>query len=404
MRTIQTLLCLLFLTVAASAQFNFTEHVNCSRGESLQSAIAFSLPGTTLVLNGACAGPVSIITNGLQLNGGGTASITGAGRDAVTINGAQRVLLTGLTISGGNNGVVVENNAQAALQNVFVSNNALTGLLVQANSAVAVNNGGSFANGLNGVDIESSSSLTVSSGFLISGNTVFGVDVNNGSSLTLTAGDLNVTGNAVGVQLGTNASGFLDGASTLNASSNATIGLTMVSGAHMVDFGGSIGANSNGLQGIALDSRAALDLDAGAQVQAENNAGDGVHLEEQSVMSIFNTPQFSGSSGTTTLSAQGNQGNGINLLTNSSILVDNYAALQVIGNTQAGVALDDGSSLSFGQTVPVSGVQSNLVGNHPDAALTFASRITTFSNNTIGTLTCDADSLVRGPLAVTCPH
>jgi hypothetical protein len=80
--------------------------------------------------------------------------------------------------------------------------------------------------------------------------------------------------------------------------------------------------------------------------------------------------------------------------------VDNFAALEVKGNTSAGLSLDDGSSLSFGQTIPVSGVQSTVTGNHPDLSLSFASRITTIANDTISRVTCDRTALARGP--VTC--
>jgi hypothetical protein len=255
------------------------------------------------------------------------------------------------------------------------------------------------------VDIESTSSLNITGIYASTNNAVFGVDVNNGSSINLAAGNLTATGSPVGVQLGTNASGFLDGQSSINASNNFALGLTMVSGAHMVDFGGTITANGNGLQGIALDSKAGLDIDAGGQVQANNNFGDGVHLEELSVMTVFNTPQFSGNPNTTTLVAQGNAANGINMLTNSAIFDVNFAALQISGNAAAGIALDDGSSINFAQNVPVSGsVHSNITGNHPDLALSFASRVTTILNDTVGTVSCDATSLVRGPLAITCPH
>ncbi|HKF48030.1 MAG TPA: hypothetical protein VKB38_11785 [Terracidiphilus sp.] len=402
MRAIQTLLCLLVFTGAASAEFAFP--VNCAH-QSLQSAINFAFPGTTLALKGSCAGPISIKTDGLTLNGAGTASITGGGKDAVTINGAQRVTLTGLTVTGGNNGVVAENNASVTLTNVTITANALTGLLVEANSSAAVNGGGSSGNGLDGVDLETLSSLTVSGAYSTSSNGVFGLFINNGSSLSLTAATLTAGNNVVGAQVGTNAAAFEDGASTFNASNNFAIGLTMVSGAHMADFGGVLNVNSNGLQGIAIDARAGLDLDAGALVQANGNAGDGVHLEQFSQMTIFNTPAFSGVSATTTLTVNGNSAYGIDLLTNSAILVDNVAEILVSANAAGGVALDDGSSLSFGQNMPVPGtVHSTVVGNHPDIALTFASRLTTLGSNILGTITCDATSLTRGPLAVACPH
>jgi hypothetical protein len=404
MRTSKVVLCIAMSSATAFAQFNGTIHVDCSHGDSLQQAITFALPGTTIVIKGNCMGPVSIITPGLTIDGRGTATILGGGRDAVTVNGATRITLTGLIVSSGNNGVVAENGASFSLQNVTVKNNALSGVVAQANSAAALSGGGSSGNGLYGVDIESTSSLNISGSYSSTNNGVFGVQVNNGSSINLAAGSLTATGNVVGVQLGNNAAGFLDGQSNINASNNFALGLTMVSGAHMADFGGIITANGNGLQGIALDSKAGLDLDAGAQVQASNNAGDGVHLEELSVMTIFNTPQFSGNPNTTTLVAQGNAANGINMLTNSAIFDVNYAALQIYGNAAAGIALDDGSSINFAQNVPVSGVQTSIAGNHPDVALRFASRLTTIANDTVGTVSCDATSLVRGPLAITCPH
>ena len=397
------MVCMLLVSSAtAFAQFTPTLTVDCSRGQSLQSVLRFAFPGSTIVVKGTCVGPFTITTDGLQLDGRGTGTLNGGGKDVITINGAQRVVLTGLTVTGGANGVVAENAAQVSLLNDLVKQNAATGIAAQSNSAVTVSGGSTSQNGLHGIDIEATSSLVVTGTYASTGNGVFGINVNNGSSITLTAATLSVSTNTLGVQLGTNASGFLDGLSTLNSSNNFTVGLTMVSGAHMVDFGGSIVSSGNGINGISLNSKAGLDLDAGSQVQTNNNGTDGVHLEQLSVMTVFNNPQFSGNPGTTTLTAQGNQGDGINELTNSEILVDNFAALQLSGNALAGVSLDDGSSLAFGQTVTVSGVQSTITGNHPDLSLSFASRITTIANDTIGTVACDGTALARGP--VTCPH
>jgi hypothetical protein len=401
MRLIRTIPMLLLFSTPAFAQSTPAITVDCSRGQSLQSALKLALPGSTIAVKGTCVGAFTITTDGLQLDGGTTATLNGGGQDAVTINGAHGVVLTGLTITGGGNGVV-ENGAQATLLNDVVEQNAVTGIVSQSNSAVTVSGGSTSKNGLYGIDVEASSSLTVTGTYASAGNGVLGIFVNNGSSITLTAATLSVNSNLLGVQVGTNASCFMDGLSTLNASNNATIGLTMVSGAHMADFGGTIVANGNGINGITLDGKAGLDLDAGSQVQASNNASDGVHLEQLSQMTIFNNPQFSGNPGATTLTAQGNQGDGINELTNSEILVDNFAALQVSGNASAGLSLDDGSSLSFGQTIPVSGVQSTVTGNHPDLSLSFASRITTIVNDTIGKVICDRTALARGP--ITCPH
>ena len=402
MRLTLTIPTLLLFTTTVFAQSTPALTVDCSRGQSLQSALERASPGATIVVEGTCVGAFTVTTAGLQIEGREAATLNGGSKDAITINGAQGIVLTGLTITGGGNGVTAQNAAQATLLRDVVTQNAGSGIVSQSNSSVTVSLGSTSQNGLHGIDVEASSSLVVNGTYTSTGNGVFGIQVNNGSSITLTAATLSVNGNTLGVQLGTNASGFLDGVSTLNASNNLTVGLTMVSGAHMADFGGSIFANGNGINGISLNSKAGLDLDAGSQVEASNNTVDGVHLEQLSVMTIFNNPQFSGNPGTTTLTAQGNQGDGINELTNSEILVDNVAAVQVTGNASAGLSLDDGSSLAFGQTIPVSGVQSTVTGNHPDLSLSFASRITTIANDTITKVICDQTSLARGPVA--CPR
>jgi hypothetical protein len=146
-----------------------------------------------------------------------------------------------------------------------------------------------------------------------------------------------------------------------------------------------------------------LDLDAGSQVTVSSNAGDGIHMENTSVMTIFNNPNFSGQPAPTNVIAQNNQGNGMNLETGSDVLVSNFAELTIHGNKLAGIALDDGSHIAFTQTIPVTGVTTTITGNTPDATLTFAARATTLANDTIGTAACDATVLVRGPFPVTCP-
>jgi hypothetical protein len=283
----------LSLSAPAFGQFRPTINLNCSRGDSLANAVANAFPNTLINIKGACTGPVSITTSGLQLNAVGAASIGGAGKNAVTITGAQRVTLTGLSITGGANGIVAQNGAQVLLQNDTVSGNAQTGISTLVSSSVTVTGGSSQNNGLFGIDVEATSALVVTGSYSVTGNAVFGIDVNNGSSLTLTAANLTVSQNTLGIQLGTNASGFLDGQSTLIANQNFSDGITIVSGSHVVDFGGTIETVSNAIHGISLNSKAGLDLDAGSQVTSDLNLGDGVHMEQNSELTIFNNPTFS---------------------------------------------------------------------------------------------------------------
>jgi len=378
--------------------------VNCSKGASLQMALKHAEPGTTIKVTGPCKGPITIATDGLTLQALNSASISAANATVVTINGATGVQLNGFTVSGGNNGVVVQNNSSLSLQATTVSGNTFIGLQLLGDSSASINHFSSTNNGLFGIDVEASSSLIVAGSNTVQGSGVFGIQVNNGSSLSLTGANLQVTGNTLGIQMGTNAAGFLDGTSVLNTSNNFADGMTIVSGSQVVDFGGTITSTGNGIHGISLNSKAGLDMDAGSQVNVSGNGQDGMHLERESSMTIFNNPNFSGNPATSTLTSQNNHGDGINVQTNSGILVSNYAALQVTGNTAVGVGLDDGSSLSFTQTIPVSGVQTTITGNGTDLLLTFGSRLSLLGNDAYGTVHCDATVLTRGPNAPTCPQ
>lgn len=398
-------ICLLTFSAPARAgePHELAAMIDCTRGESLAGSPLLGLPRAVVYVRGTCTGPVRITADGLQLVGRGGAAIAGGGKDAVTITGAQRVTLSGLAVTGGANGVVAQRGAQVTLRDVTATGNAQNGVLVQAGSTVALEGGASSANGLAGLSADGTSALTLGGAYTASGNGVFGLLLNNGASLTLSAATVTAARNAVGVQLGTNSAGFMDARSRLDTSGNFAVGLTLVSGAHMVDFGGVITSGSNGLHGISLNSRAGLDLDAASQVQANGNGADGVHLEQLSAMTIFNNPQFSQAPGTTLLTADGNGRVGIDLLTGSRILVDDFAALHASSNGQAGVSLDDGSALSFGQTVPVSGVTTTVTGNPVDLQLTFGAHLTVLPNDTFGVVRCDASVLVRGPGGPRCP-
>jgi len=373
--------------------------VNCSAGQSLQAAVSAAEPGDVLRIRGTCSGPVTINTSQLTLLGQSGAGVKGSPGNVVTVNGARQIVLSGLAISGGSAmGLVAQGGAQVTLLNVAVTGNTVSGIQLLANSGATVSGGGVSGNGVHGVDAESGSSFTVTGSYSVTGNGVFGLNINGGSSLSLVQGRLSVTQNTLGIQLGTSAAGFIgDNASRLTVSNNFTDGLTIVSGSHMVDFGGAITCNGNGIHGISLNSKSGLDLDAGSQVTVSNNAGDGLHMEQTAVSTIFNNPAFSGNPVATTLIAQNNTGNGIQLATGSDLAVSNYAQLQVSGNQLAGLALDDGSHVAFTQTIPVSGVQTTITGNKPDATVTFASRATTLPNVSIGTAACDTTALIRGP-------
>lgn len=364
---------------------------HCGGVIPLQAAIDLALPNDTLLLTGTCSGPIAISRKNITLesNAGPGAVIDGTGKDAITVTGPVRVALSGITVQHGNNGINATAGAQLILSNTQVLGNAAMGILLEGASsatlsAVATNN-----NGVNGLDAEGSSSVTVNGAYQSNNNGVFGVNINGSSSFTLAQAQVSVSGNTLGIQIGTSASAFIsDAASSITASSNASTGLTIVSGAHMVDFGGRITATGNGVHGVSVDSKAGLDLDAAATLNSSGNTQDGVHLEETSVLTMFNTPAFSGAPGTTTINTHGNGGNGLSVLTGSNFTVIHQAELNSTNNTMNGVQADNGSSITL--------IQSTVTGNTaPDVALTFGSR-GDITASTVGKLTCDATVIVRG--------
>lgn len=394
---------LIVLLAVSLPVYAWTERVDCNRGASLAHAIQRAIPGTTLTITGTCRGPIVINKAGLTIRGSNSATIDGQEKDAVTVSSVTGVTLANLEVLNGINGVVAKNGANVDLMNVAVQDNASIGVLLEGSSSATFSSSDNKSsstsnNGLNGIDAEDSSAVILTGDFTSEGNAVFGINVNNASSLTFTQANVTVTSNILGIQIGTGAGAFIsDSSTTITASNNLTTGLTIVSGGQMVAFGGRIVTKNNGIHGVSVDSKAGLDLDAAAVLTTSENAQDGVHLEETSVLTIFNTTAFSGAPGNTEVIAKDNGANGISLQTGSSVTVLHQAVITSTGNVGAGIFADNGSSVTL--------VKSSISGNSKNVDLTFGSRadITTSTIGNAGAIHCDATSLIRGDTATTCP-
>ncbi len=364
---------------------------HCGGVIPLQAVIDLALPNEALLLSGTCSGPVVINRKNitLQSNTGAVIDGAGAGKDAIAVTGPVRVSLNGIVVQHGNNGINAAAGAQLVLTNTQVLANKANGILLTGASSATLSGVATNNNGENGLDAEGSSSVIVNGAYQSDSNGVFGVNINGSSSFTLSHAQVLVSGNTLGIQIGTSASAFIaDPATSITVSNNITTGLTIVSGAHMVDFGGTITATGNGVHGVSIDSKAGLDLDAAGTLNANGNTQDGVHLEETSVLTMFNTTAFSGAPGTTTINTHNNGGNGLSVLTGSNFTVIHQAALDSTDNTMRGILVDNGSSITL--------IQSIVTGNSaPDIALTFGSR-GDITGSKIGKLTCDGTVILRG--------
>lgn len=209
-------------------------------------------------------------------------------------------------------------------------------------SSASISNSSALNNGVDDVDAEDSSSLIFTGLFTAQGNMVFGINLGAASSAALNAATITASQNVLGIQISLSSGMFLaDPGCTINAVNNFTTGLTVVSGAHLFNFGGKIVASGNGINGVSLFSRSGFDMDAASLVSSFNNQGDGLHLEDLSTLNLFNTPAFSGVPGTTTLQVYSNAMNGISTLLNSQVPMFNQTAIQSHDNTGIGLQVDN---------------------------------------------------------------
>jgi hypothetical protein len=392
MRFLRTFGLSVLMVAGATTIFADQPPLDCSK-KSLANAVASAASGEAINFTGICKGPVVVATDGISLTGVGNAVIDGGGQDALKVAGADRVSLTGVEVRNGANGIVGVNGAHIALKSVSVHDNLESGISLQTSSSAILSAVTITHNGVHGLDLETGSAATISGTFTSSQNRVFGINV-NGSSLTFSRATATVSGNALGIQVATGANAFINDSQTvLNVTNNLAVGLTVVSGAHMVSFGGTINASGNPVAGVSVNSKGGLDLDAGSQLNTFNN-GDGVLMQESSVMTVFNNPQFSGVSGFSTVNSHNNLQSGLRVQTGSVLTLSNQA--KVTGTQNAtGLIADNGVGITL--------VNSTLTGNNvKDLQLTFGTRAD-LQTLTLGTYTCDATVLVRG-MSLNCPH
>ena len=257
---------------AANVGYADNDTIDCSR-RSLGDAIKdLRDRDQTIRFTGICAGPIVIRTDGLTLRGVGAAIIDGRGGDAVTVSAASGVALTNVEVRNGATGIVAVNGAHVMLTRVDVHDNLVFGISLQTASSAILSRVSTNDNGLHGLDLETGSAATATDTLTASANTVFGINV-NASSITFSQATVLVTGNALGIQVATNGNAFInDKATVVNVTDNLSTGLTVVSGAHLFSFGGTINASGNPVNGVSVNSRGGLDMDAGSTLTASTTA------------------------------------------------------------------------------------------------------------------------------------
>ena len=385
-----------FLSGAATVSADDVVVLDCGQ-KSLADAVTNARDDrrTVILFTGTCAGPIAIRTDGLTIIGVSPAIIDGGGGgDAVTVNGAGRVALAYLEVRNGVNGIRAANGAHLTLAGVTAHDNLASGISLQAASSAALYNVAASDNGAHGLEVGNGAAATVGGSLTATGNHAVGLNV-YGSTITFSQATVMANGNLLGMQIAAGANAVIsDPATVVNADQNVVTGL-IVAGARMLIVGGAFNASGNPVSGVTVKSNGGLDLDATATLNSAGN-GDGVVLQEGSVMSVFNTPQLSGITGFSTLNVHNNTGNGVRVLTGSTLALTNQGRVLSTQNTRTGLIADNGGGLTL--------VNSTITGNTTrDLQLTFGARAD-LQTLVFGTYTCDATVLVRGTSGIICPH
>ena len=380
------------LLLASTLVLAENRQVNCDHGQSLAKVLEEAKPGETVQVRGTCQEAVTIITDRITIDGGGSAIIDGGGAEAVTADGVRGVTLTGLTVRQGLNGVVAKGGANLQLTRVTTQNNLVSGIRVDGHSSVELRDCIAQNNGVNGLEVDRASEVKITGTFLSQGNVVFGISLLNTSSIVFANATVTITNNTLGLAIGLNSGGTIaDAATTVTTSYNLTTGFTVVSGSSLLVFEGAIVAQNNRANhGVSANSKSSIDLDRGGSITATNNGLDGVQLED-SLLNMFNMPGLRGS----TVVATNNQRHGLSTFVGGKIDLSGDSQITSQSNGQAGLFADNGGSVRVSK--------STLTNNGTtDVALSFGTRAE-FTQNTIEMIICDATVLLRGDTGTVCP-
>ena len=168
--------------------------VRCPQ-QRLATVLSNANPGDRIRIVGTCAERVTIAIDDLLLTGGPQGALDGGGGGpaefaaVITVDGARRVTLEGLTVRNGpGEGILVRGGGAVTLQNVIAENNGFTGVAVGDNSVVTLRDVVLRGNAV-GLDVITGSAAVVQGLVSASGNGS-GVDVNGQSIVEIRGGEL----------------------------------------------------------------------------------------------------------------------------------------------------------------------------------------------------------------------
>lgn len=346
--------------------------VKCDKGQTLTDALKKAKPGDTLQVTGTCQERVTITTDRLTLDGGGSAVLDGGGggptefEGVVTIDGAHGVTLMGLIVQNGpGEGILGQRGAALAVQQTTVQQNATTGIAVADGSTADLTDCTIHGNGF-GIDVFTSSSAILRGTININQNKGNGAEVNGQSILEIRGAQVQMNDNG---------------------------GIGLVAGSGQVAIfgfsasqGSTLTANGNGDSGIIIGGSQLIIFGSGANIiTASNNGVAGILVGAGFITSPFGAGKFVIENNTT----------GLNFINGAGAVIVGGLNVQ---NNGTGVLADGAGTLTL---VSIPPNPSAIENNGTDVDLAFGTRATFLDGVTIGTIACDATVLSRG--TTVCP-
>ncbi|MGZ8779690.1 MAG: right-handed parallel beta-helix repeat-containing protein [Thermoanaerobaculia bacterium] len=326
--------------------------VDCTKGQSVNEALADRTPSLTITLSGVCTEDVLITRDDVTIEGtGAIVGAAGGAPDAVTIRGASRVTLRGLTIQSNEGRGVRSEGSQVTLESMHLDGSFRDGLLAVSGSEILFSSGTADDNGGEGIGVWETSTIRLAGTTSTSRNGRVGILISEGSSLTASgsiAGSLTADDNLYGILL--------------------QVGGAALTAVGMQNGGFPISASGNTEVGVSLEVGGVW---AGANSLMVANSPYGVYIYG----SVFTQASFLPASAFTVTGCE----YGLVAEQNSTLLIKGT----ITGNTSQGVALDTSTAV----------IRQSVI---QDVGVSFGSRLRFGSGNTIGPVSCESTVIVRG--------
>jgi hypothetical protein len=412
--------------------------VNCDRGKTIGQSLQRANPGDTIQITGTCQESLVITTDDLTLDGQGTTTIDGGGTTVMTIDGARRVVIQGLTVRHGVEGILAQAVATITVQSVTAEDNTLNGLSVSDKAVAQVTDCTAQRNGADGIATFRSGLVRLGGTIVSHANKRAGLSARTDGFIDIVTGaTVMVDGNTGwGILVNTSATLDMVGGGAITVQNNGDVGISVADHSMLRVLAGTVtsmgnnaaGGNTAGNGGIEAFRSSAVRFAAEIgplTVQISDNHGHGISFGQTSTvrvisgtLDIFNNTgrginvSNSGALVLSTGTVRNNQGDaGINLLTS----IANLTNVTVTSNDGNGIVVGSSNDLQMSGTssvtnngntgVLVDGGQArianaSITGNKTDINASFGALLEV-NGGSVGTITCDTTVLSRG--STMCP-